>query len=164
MNLFTLRQRLIDAVRARLQLITVANGYQTDIGRAVFVWRAMPLGEAETPFLNVKDVKRVSKQVLLGRQSAAHEHTLTMWVEVLARPVPGSVQADDMIRAYLGDIEKAVGLDRYWTEAATSTPLATDTRPAEDQMSVEQAGQIIGGTRYVFTIDYRTAAFDPFTQ
>lgn len=156
----TIRQRLVNAVKARLELILVASGYNSDLGQRVHLWRATPLGEDEAPFLNLKDVKRTTETVLLGQ--SAHQHTLTLWVEVLARR-DVDVPADEIVRRYLADVEKAVGVDRYWTEAATGTRLAFDTRPVEDQMTVEQAGQIIAGARHTFTILYRTRAFDPYT-
>lgn len=158
----TIRQRIVNAVKLRMEGILTTGGYNSNLGQSVYVWRVHPRGESEADFINIKDVKRTTEQILLGRGQASHNHTLTVWVELIGKRVVDT-PADDTVRAMLADIEKAVGVDRYWTEVATSTRLAEDTRPGEDQMIVEQAGQIIGGARYTFQIHYRTSAFDPYT-
>lgn len=46
---------IMDALKTRLQTILIANGYQTDAGQKVFVWRATPLGENEVPAIMADD-------------------------------------------------------------------------------------------------------------
>ena len=52
------RDAIVDAVVARMEGITVANGYLTDAGQHVFRWRSADLAPAECPAIDVRDPDR----------------------------------------------------------------------------------------------------------
>lgn len=49
------RQQIIEAVATKLQEITVSNGYLTEVGARVYVWRRHPVEKDEAPCLLVFD-------------------------------------------------------------------------------------------------------------
>lgn len=148
------RQDLIDAVLARCKLITIAGGYQTNLGENAFVWRdtkASPFTEAElaTGALNLRDPKQVSAQQLVNK----HHHELSLVAEIALTEGVEAKRA----RQAIADIFKAIGVDRKWSS------LAFDTLPDSDAILVAQNGVTVTGAVVNFTVHYRTASFDPYT-
>lgn len=150
------RQQLFDAVIARFQTITKANGYETDIGKRVSVWRDVdgaPFAADELPAINVKDPNEESQSVLAGVQ----EHNLTIQVDALDASKNLTQKSLHSIDA---DIKKAIGQDRHWT--VNNVKLAFNTEPGKSEMDVKFLGKTFGGVRMTFTIKYRTKSFDPY--
>lgn len=48
---------IMDALKARLQTILIANGYQTNTGQKVFIWRSTSLGDNEVPAIMAEDTE-----------------------------------------------------------------------------------------------------------
>ena|SRR3990167_8860203 len=151
------RQTLFDAILARFKAITVSGGYETNLGRHVFAWR----NTADQPFtvaelaigaINVRDPQSQTTQ---GDPSiiSKHHHTLTLVIE-------GAVQLGAeaaTVRKMIADLTKAIGVDRKWSA------IAYETNPGEDQILVAANGITITGFTYTFTVEFRTANFDPYT-
>lgn len=161
----SIRQQIIDLVQARLQTITVANGYNTEIGATkVFRWRdttPVSFSDSELPAINFRDRREKSIDILMPR---VQEHELTIEADVIT----STATVDDKVRAGIADIIKAIGTDTRWTNGsavklALRTLLNPDQGPS-NQMDVQHEGKKVGAAQVTFVIVYRTQAFDPYTQ
>lgn len=151
------RQRIVDAVKARFQGITAANGYDTNLGQNVFVWRdtskgAASFAENELPALNLRDSDNQLEYLSPDRFT----NELDIEAEVVAL---AAANVDAEVRKMIRDIYTAIGVDRKWT--VTGAPLAVDTLPGSDSMGVDHAGTKTGGAVVKFKIRYRTKAWKP---
>lgn len=157
----TKRQRIVDAVVARMQSIRTANAFETDAGALVAPW-AVRFDEQEiaaTPSkcaLAVYDLPDdVSKE---SKHAQGSTHRLRFQVRVF---VTKGDKAEHL-RAVIGDIVSAVGSDIHWTEEETGKWLAIDTEPGEEGFVVPQEAMEIAGGAVEFTVVYATAVFDPY--
>lgn len=157
----TKRQRIVDAVVARMQSIRVANGYQTDAGALVSDFPAR-LEESELSAaagrcaLGVYDlVDPVSQPDV---DSKGHTHRLPVQVRVFK----SRQMTVGQLRAVIGDIVDAVGRDVMWTEAATDQTLAMYTEPSQEGFVVPAEAMEVAAAAVAFTVVYATAAFDPY--
>jgi hypothetical protein len=157
----TKRQRIVDAVVARMQTIRQANGFETDAGALVEPW-AVRFDEEELAAqpskcaLAVYDLPDdVSKE---SKHSKGSTHRLRFQVRAFVTKGDRAEQ----LRAIIGDIVSAVGSDTHWTEGATGKFLAIDTEPGEEGFVVPQDAMEIAGGAVEFTVVYATALFDPY--
>ena len=147
----SIRQSIINAIDARLKTITIANSYETDLGRNVFEHRTTALGDSELPGINFRDVGcDVSEEdVAIGQ----HGYELIMEAEILVKE--GSTTAVQ-IRKMIADVIKAIGVDPRWGN------LAVRTSPVSDSLKFEQSEKIIAGALLTFPIIFRTNKFNPY--
>ena len=150
----SVRQKIIDAVRARMETIQIANGYQTEIGNRVFVWYAKPLEQRFKYALNIKDVSEETEEQL----TSIHTHTLTIELNLMVKK--DTLTADEC-RSAIADIITAVGSDRYWN--FNSERLVFHTAIRGNTMQLEQNGETAAGASVSLELKYRTASFDPYT-
>jgi hypothetical protein len=165
----SVRQQLADAIKTRFQTILIANGYQTNIGQNVFLWRNLerdPLNESETQLLSLSDWKEITEPKI----SSQGDHHRTLFWHVEAENVVAVTEADAVGRKILADIEKVLGIDIKWmtTPGNLTTALAFNTLPVDTQdgtslMEVEQRDRVIVSVKYQFKIEYRTPRWDAFT-
>ena len=167
----TVRQQIIDAVLTRLRTInvaTVVSGsagyYATNIGDKVYEWRdlsTMPFdgaNDSDLEALSLSDFEETASQEI----KSAHDKELKLEVRFASNKDSTSESAAERGRKIIADIEKCIGVDRYWTVSAVR--LAVDTRvPEKNEMSVEQSGRIVVAGRVIFAIKYRNRSFDPYT-
>lgn len=146
----TVRQQIVDAVKTRFKTISVANGYQTNIGAKVFVCRAVPPVESEAAVgvMNIWDMEEDSKPAL----SRVHEHAITFHVYV----TKVGTGAAEWLRNVVADIARAIGTDMYWSE------LAVRSEPGKNEYELDQENKINGTVRYQFKVIYRTPSWDAF--
>jgi hypothetical protein len=153
------RTRIVEAIKARMQTILVANGYETNLGQKVFVWRATDFEPAELSAggaLNIKDMACEVKE-----QTARIWHNI-LNVELVALGASADL-TDELVGKFSGDLIKACGVDRHWTEAATSAKLAYNSGVSGYQFSIVHETKRIGGVKVNLAVHFRTPAFDPFT-
>lgn len=141
------RQQIVDAVKARLALITVANGYQTDIGLKQTEWNPGPKGaDPESDELPGHDIRdEVETTNVENKNSGTFDRELE--VVVIAEIKEATPTAANARRA-LEDLIKAVGVDPTWGG------LARRTLPVEDDINVDELGQQIGAARLRFKVEY----------
>lgn len=145
-----LRQRLVDAIMTRLQTITVANGYETNLGARVYEWRTTPLGADEMPGLIFRDTDEVIPQTGL-----VEEHEITLEIEMYAS---SGVATPATTRKAIADVIKCVGAD------VTFGGLAQDSVPhPEESIAFEHKDKIVGGVMLKFKVKYLSYRFDPYT-
>lgn len=142
------RQSVVDAIETRLQTIAITAGYETDLGRHIFVWRPLPIEEADLPAAIVRDTDSPT-QVSFG----LHEHAMTVEVELFAA---GNQAAKD-IRTLVADVTKAISTDR------TFGGLAEETTVTSEDFIVEQASRRIASALLRYQVVFTTALWDAYT-
>lgn len=166
----TKRQRIIDAVIARLRTITVANDFQSDAGVQVDDWSTRYDEEelaalAAKAALSVYDLPdEVSKE---SRHSKGSTHSLRVQVRVHQSKQLSAAA----LRVILGDVVDAIGRDvtqpsldpLLWPEVGNDGKyLAMDTAPAQEGLIFPEGALEVAGAAVEFTIEYATAVFDPY--
>jgi hypothetical protein len=154
------RQKLVDAVKARLAAISVAGGYNHDLSGKVFVWRDISQGAAsfqaaELPALNIRDTDGNPELLRLGNTALNNE--LLFEVDCVTKTDP----VDENVRKLMADVYRAIGSDRYWT--VSSVRLAQDTLPRGDAMAVVHGQNRYGQALIKFAIIHRTGFWNPET-
>jgi hypothetical protein len=151
------RQQLWNAIKARFSNIHVNNGYATNIGTKMFNWRdlgAMPFTADEIPGMMMRDADNTFEHSVITK----HQHRLSIEVFAIADGSP----PDNLARSILADLDKAIGVDRQWT--INNVHLAIDTVPVSDRIDVDHGDKRLAGVRKIFSVTYRHAAFDHYTQ
>lgn len=144
-----LRQRIMDALKARLETILIAGGYKTDAGKNVFAWRKFGIPDTELPALVYQDTDHTQDQGAIDLV----DNFLEVTVEAIA--IKGAT-SEDQIREMLADVITAIGTDETWGG------LAFDTSQPSTPMDAEQMEKKLFGSRITFTIEYNTERFNAY--
>lgn len=151
----TKRQKIVDAVIARMQLIRTENGYETEAGARVEEW-AQRFDQAELEeqpgkaIIAVYDLPdEVSKESM---HSIGATHRLRMQVRIF---ISKSTPAREL-RKMIGDVVKAIGTDILWGY------LARDTEPGSEGFIVPTDSMEVAGAAVEFVVVFNTATFDPY--
>ncbi|HEX8117927.1 MAG TPA: hypothetical protein VF521_11705, partial [Pyrinomonadaceae bacterium] len=114
------RQRIVDAVKARFATITVANGYQTDIGLKQTEWNPGPRGaDEDSDELPGHDIRDEDETADIPVKNAG---TYTRFLEVVALGyVRETADGAATTRKALEDMIRAVGKDPTWGGLARRT-------------------------------------------
>lgn len=146
------RELIFKAVVTRFAGITVAGGYETNLGNGVKQWRVTDFKDDELPLLNLRDVECITDQKI-----GHHEHRLKIEaIAVSQLDVSDGVLGGRRARKMAADLHKAIGVDRKWGG------LATDTNPIRDIVLIEQDKVTLASVKFEFEIVYRTGAYDPY--
>ena len=137
------RTDLMAAVEARLEGVTKANGYRTNLGEWLRTWSADAPNWDELPVLRVSDPSAEVAQALYG----GLQHTVTIPVELL---LPGGANPSDL-RDCAADLLSAVGADPLWSGLATGSAVtAVALAPGERD-------RVSAGVTVSLTVTYETA-------
>lgn len=147
----SIRQRLFDAIAARAAAITVANGYQTDIGLRCTRWNTTAITERELDGVDLRDPEETSEPQVNRHQ----DRTLVVDFEIHAKKGASTAV---FLRKAIADIEKMIGVDR------TFTNLAKRSVPRGNEMIIDKTDKTVGGVQVKFAIEYRTLTLDPYNQ
>jgi hypothetical protein len=142
------RQKIMDAVIARLAAITGPATYYTNFGGRVFDWRKTPIGNDELPALNVMDPDDVALLNEMKGGGTDLPHDLTVIVSV---PVFGT--SADMRKA-IADVYKAISTDETWGG------LAYLTDPLGDTINVAQEDRRVLSVDITLQIKYKTTKWE----
>jgi hypothetical protein len=156
-----IRQKIMDEVVVRFTTITTGNGYETNIGNSVSLWRDLkstPLVGDELDAVNIMDVTTSTEKSQQPTGISMH----TMEVRAEAATQGTAIARDKQVRKMLADMVKAIGTDRKWT--VSGTVLAWDTSIESTEIDVEQGGEVVGQCQLIFNIMYRTLDFDPYNE
>jgi hypothetical protein len=115
----TIADRIISAIQTRLQTITVANGFSTNAGNAVYLDRASLDSEQTFPAILVFDLEEESEPLTNRRQ----RNRMTIQVVGFAqdtdcRPLVGDIKDAvlDATDTHLSGLAHNVGYDGYQIE------------------------------------------------
>ena len=152
---YTIRQRIMDAVKARFQGILISSGYLTNLGQNVKDWQESPLPAGAADSLILKDPVCSSASSAIGA-TQYHEHNLDVEASLETGSSASATPAE--MRKMVGDIYKAIGVDSTWGG------LAKRTLPQGDATTMDHSKNIISNTLFRFRIVFKTKAWDPFNQ
>lgn len=153
----TKREKLVAACIARMQGITQANGYQTDLGLDVRDWDVRVQAtnddaadiDDDAPCLIVADLDETPDPRDLDEEQT--RASLTMQIRIIAKG-----QTANFYRQAIADVKQAIGIDRDWNE------LAITTKPGRDGFLIPQEAFSIAGAAVEFTVEFITATFNPY--
>lgn len=148
------RQKIVAAVIDRMKEISTGAGYQTDIGATVADWET-DFDESDLPAIVVMDT--VADVELVGGQPPASNqiYRLPVLIRVFLRSTDSAREA----RRMLADINRAVGVDRFWTSEGVQ--LAMWTRPLKEGI-VPAENFEINGAAVELEIAYITESFNSY--
>jgi hypothetical protein len=163
----TIRQKIVDALLARLATIRTAAGFETNIGRSLFEWRdleASPfapdvelIAESDLSALNIKDKAEPAIDALVqGR----HEKDLQFELEIGTNKKTETTSVAYWLRKIIGDVEKCLANHTAWI---TTVHVHSVSAISVNEMAVIQTGDVLGQAKLEFSIRYSNRRFDPYT-
>lgn len=153
----TIRQQIVDRIKAALQTISRANGFQTNVGSSVHEWFSTSFNPAtDLPALILRDLDEPIEEQT--NNAFRHKRSLHIQVEVIAE---GNT-SPRVYRAIMGDIDQAIRSGYDSNEQEWWGGLAYKTRPRLSRMAVEQESHKIAGGVAEFFVDYASRAFDSY--
>ena len=138
----TKREQIMEAVETGFQNITIANGYNTNLGNNVRYYETGSLSESEIACLLFQDVSNE----LIERMANKFFWQITVQANLV---LAGDITPAG-INSYLSDVYKALSQDITWGG------LAVNTIPARDEIMAKEEGQIYTVVRVEFFIQYLT--------
>lgn len=154
----TIRQQIVTRIEAALRDISIANGYATNAGANVHVWRSIPFKETELPAIVLRDLDEPIAED--SRYTQRHHRSLHIQIEIVAQGTTSAVE----YRLILADVEKALlsGYNEenqfWWGD------LASHVKPRISRMVLAQESYKIAGGFYECFVEYITRAFDQYEQ
>lgn len=138
------REAILSAIASRLGGIAVSNGYATNIGSNVFLWRTDQLDESqgEIPGVIVRD--RLSE--ITDSPYGILSHVLTVEIETVVMSSTTATTA----RSSAEDILAAIATDDTWGG------LADHSEVRSVELAVIRATQILGGASVTLAVIYET--------
>jgi hypothetical protein len=144
------RQQILSAIKTRFAAITTANGYQTNIGPSQTEHHPTTKDVAELPSHDIRDETEETD----GSKRNAGTYERRLKVTVIAELVETDSTAAKARKA-LEDMIRAVGVDSKWGG------LARYTIPLDDEVTVDEDGQLIGAARLTFEVIYDRKPWEP---
>jgi hypothetical protein len=147
------RETILGKVKTRMQTILTTNGYQTNAGSKVFVWKTDKFHEEEMPGINITDPYLVALPE--STEGNYNKQTFELAVEIEGRCASGSTSIATA-RKLIADINKAVGTDLTWDGNAIHT---VKSEGRNDELDVDETGMFLGGVLVRISILFRTTAW-----
>jgi hypothetical protein len=144
------RDDIVNAISTKFKTISASNGYHSNAGANVFIWRPGVIQEGELPALNIRDYKNVRAGELTGGPMSVDDWNLYVETEVVCT---GGTTTHQSVRQIIADIYKAIGADTTWGGLAISTFLE------DDAILMDQKDKTIGGSIVNFFVMYRNTKF-----
>lgn len=143
------RQQIIDKIKALLATITVANGFNTDVGSNVFEWKSISFQDTEIPGINIRDPNEE-----VETRGGNHFYTLTIEIEA---KVSASATTNEA-REVLADIQTLMGRNQNLDN------LAHHVKPVQNELlDFEKVNKKFGTVLLRFEVEYATKAFQPYS-
>lgn len=141
------RQSIVDAIIARFTTgataITVANGYQTNIGAKGKEWQTTPLDASQLDAILVRDQIDKERPDANGQNSSRHTWELEIIIDaVLSETGQNAAQG----RKALADIKRAIAVDPTWGG------LAKRSEEVSDQLMTDKEGSRVAGAQLIFKV------------
>lgn len=147
----SIRQRIVSAIITRLQDISIANGYKTDIGTNVEDWR-VDWQQDELPAISVCDMVAENN----FEHSATQQTIRQLPIQIRIFTASSTPAAD--LRKMIADVEQAIRVDDRWKVSGVG--LVQHTRPLRDGFLIPEGQfEIIGGVVEI-EVQYLTSKFN----
>lgn len=138
----TKRQEIVDAIKARLQTIQVANGYDTDLGRHVFEWKVTAFADTELPGVAFRDTEQTVAELTGGFRN------VSLTVEFILGAASGA-GTSSIVRQAIADVVRCIDSDPTWGG------LAWDTAIQSDEMFMDHDGKLTGLAKVTAVVKYQ---------
>jgi len=154
------RQDVVDAIKTAMQGITVANGFETNLGSKVYVWKGENWVSTELDGIDIRDVSdNIDPKNNGGSASGLNREDHKLQVEI--RLATGQSESVDVrLRKMIADVYKKISADRTFGLAYCRT-----TWPRGDEMGLIQdgsAGDATGAALVKLEVVFVTKPFDPY--
>ena len=136
------RQEIVDAIKARLQTIQVANGYDTELGLHVFEWKVTAFADSELPGVCFRDTEQTVVELTGGFRNTS------LTVEFILGAASGATTAG-IVRQGIGDVVRCIDTDPTWGG------LAWDTAIQSDEMFMDHDGKLTGMAKVTAIVKYQ---------
>lgn len=144
----SIRKQIMTAFVNRMKTITVAGGYETDIGLNVGEWRTEDFQAADIEGMDVRDTGEAT-EVIGGN------HLSTISIEIESKVSGGT--SPDMARKVVADISKAIGTDRGFGG------LVQRALPAQNEsLGFDRKDRMFGSILMSISLSYITKPFKPY--
>ena len=121
-----IRQQIMDAIFVRLRSITIANGYTRDVGeRRVYHESELPENVPPPAILVLEGDERVSFD-----STENYRCTIPLQVAFIAR-VKGQEAGDEVARAFMAEVQRAMGNEFEITTTGYSRRFTIATLPTQ---------------------------------
>lgn len=154
----TIRQSIVDELMTLFAAITVANGYQTNVGMHLFEWRDAPLSVDELPALVLRDLDDEIQPSQGGFVLDNELSQLSLSLDILVTDV-GSDTAIEIVRKAFDDVSKAIRL-AYQDTASNLSGLVVDIRRVARRVVVDQNSLKVAGGLFEFLVIYNSAQWN----
>lgn len=136
------RTNIISAIETGFGDITVSNGYNTNLGNKIAVWRAVPWSKDAGLALEIRDLER--EKIGEGSQGVykVFDYLLTIELTITTGSISELRSAIDDIASYFNSYETLGGLIYNYSFV-------------NDQVEVEQEEKKLQGGRVVYELTYR---------
>lgn len=136
-----IRAAILTAIQSQLTTITIANGYNTDLGARVFYWHDLPFEYGEQGALSIRDT-----ETLIAEVNQRFHHEITIELEAVAFTDDPLMTGCNM----LSDLIRCIGIDPTWGRQATQT------QPTRTETIVETQGKTAIRVLLAMTVSYRS--------
>lgn len=147
------RQKIVDAIVARMQTILVTNGYSTDIGLRVKDWETN-WDQSEMPAVGVCDLPA---QAADSSQDGRLDRTIWL-MPVQIRIYANKASTPANVREMVKDVQAAIRTDPQFK--VLTVPLAMQSWPETEGFMIPDDSFEISGGVLQFTVQYHTRKFD----
>jgi hypothetical protein len=141
------RQLTINAIKAAMALIKIADGYYSNIGEKVTEGKDNPYGNNRVDGVDIIDPHDATRDIT--EDTALEEHTLQIEIKTISK----SAVSPETARQHIADVRKA--MLTLFSDPWASKNL-DDVRHVENDWELDQVGVKIIGTRLKFEIDFKT--------
>ena len=143
------RQTILNNLKTRLQTITVANGYYSNLGSNIKLFSSLPLQEDELPACVIFDkVNQIDGEGING-SSNVWNHILNVTLQIVC----GGNTIDTTARQIIADVYKALSTD------LTLSSTCIDINAVSDTLEIEHDSKLVAGATIEILIKYRTNKF-----
>ncbi len=148
------RQKIVDAIVARMETILTTNGYSTNIGGRVKDWETN-WDQKELPAVSVCDLPANAADT---SQDGRLDRTIwLMPVQIRIHAAQGETPAN--VREMVKDVQKAIRTDPQFI--VSTVPLAMQSWPETEGFMIPDDSFEISGGVLQFTVQFHTRKFDP---
>lgn len=124
-----------------------ASTYHTELGSNVFYWRDAPLDSTQLPGMVIRDTNNAHDLQANGNQNQYDYQILSVEIECTGTE---NTTTPEYVDKMIADVQKAIGVDDTWGGIALRTELENDEK------TVNQDSNKIGGALIKFNVRYRT--------
>lgn len=153
----SIRQKLVNEIKRRLTAITIANGYETDIGTGPINEWPVAYQAEELPALGIFDLINATAQEYAQEKRIMNQLGFQVRIFLPRDPDP------TLVRKMIADVLRATITDpTTGARDATLGGLAVDMQPEEDGFIVPKETFQIDGAAVGFNVQFLAAPFNAY--